>query len=264
MKNRVLVLVCVASVCGSFACTTTTDGTGTSGASGTGSGGGSGSSGGGGGSGGGGSGNTFTVGPDLTANAPTNPLRCADGYPIQINPEFPQPLHEQGAQSCLILTFLPPASRTITGSGTAVSATIRVGATTGPMRFVRMRILQAASPARPQCCSLEQYGDVFTPTANDVTTVQLGFPMTFDPGPDDEEEVQANDLIALEVLAPDVPLPGFWPRNGAMDSTIANYLWLPAPSEQGVAAPSNRLLNYSAGYGGFVPTFTWTFDGPTR
>ena len=168
----------------------------------------------------------------------------------------------EATQSCLILTFLPPTGPAIAGNGTAVSATIRVGAVTGPMKFVRMRVLNAAGQLRPACCSLEQYGQVFTPAANTTTTVALGFPMTFDPGPSDEKMVQANDLIALEVLAPDVPLPGFWPNNGGQDATIANYLWLPALSTQGTPA-SSALLNYTAGYGGFVPTFTWTY-APAR
>ena len=68
--------------------------------------------------------------------------------------------------------------------------------------------------------------------------------------------IARSDVIALEVLAPNVPIPGFWPSNGAQVPDIANYVWLPSLSAQQTAAPSNFLLNYTASYSGFVPLFS--------
>jgi hypothetical protein len=98
---------------------------------------------------------------------------------------------------------------------------------------------------------------VFTPTANSVTTVPLNFPMTEEGAPpeNDTTTIIANDLVALEVLSGDVPLPGFWTKNGGADTTIANYLWLPALSASNTQAPSTELLNYTGSFSGFVPLF---------
>jgi hypothetical protein len=205
----------------------------------------------------GGGGQARTLGPEMS-NAPSSEWRCSDGYPIQINPTFPQPFNEPGAQSCTLVTFLPPVSPAV-GSGTAVSANIKVGATTGPMRFVRMRLLYQNGTG-PKCCSLQEYGNNFTPTANSTTTVPLNFKMTEEsvPPPTDTTSIVANDIVALEVLSPTVPIPGFWPSNGAQVPDIANYLWLPSLTSQKAPAPSN-LLNYTAGFSGFVPLFTISY-----
>ncbi len=197
------------------------------------------------------------MGPDLaTLSGTTNTFGCADGYPIQTNPQFPQPFYGGGQQSCLVLTFLASNTGVNFTKATATTASIRVGATTGPMRFVRMRIL-FSHRSKQQCCSVEQYGDVFTPTANAISTVQLGFDMIFEPVPaaDDLDTIVANDLIALEVLAPNVPIPGVWPNNGGAVQGTASYMWLPALSAQNVPAPSQQLLNYQGSYTGFVPSF---------
>jgi hypothetical protein len=211
--------------------------------------------GGGGGGGGNGNGQTVQLGPDLTF-APNNGVRCQDGYPIQINASFPQPFHLQGAPSCLLLTFFSGAQPT--ASGTAVSANIRVGPVTGPMRFVRMRILFQHGFGRA-CCSVEQYGATFTPQANAVTTVPLNFPMTEErvPPPNDPTVV-ANDLVALEILSPNVPLPGVWTRNGGAELTLPNYMWFPALSAQGVGAPSSNLRS-DGSMSGFLPSYNLNF-----
>lgn len=225
-------------------------GAGSSGTSGTTSGGTSGAPGGGG----------TTLGPSFDALTGTaNTFGCSAGFPIQTNPSFPQPFYQAGQQSCLVLTFVADPSKVGTlKSGTATTATIRVGATTGPMRFVRMRILYNRTTG-PKCCSLEQYGDTFTPTANSDTTVNLNFPITLDPTPaqDDLETTAANDLVALEVLSGNVPIPGSWPNNGGAVEGTASYMWLPALSARGTPAPSNQLLQYEGSYSGFVPAFNY-------
>lgn len=205
-----------------------------------------------------------TLGPDLS-RSPDNEVRCVDGWPIQANPSFPQTFYGDGQPTCLLVTFLAPdPNRAHSTAGIAVSATIRVGAVTGAMRFVKMRILyqntmptpQAPSGEPPRCCSVEQFGEIFTPTANTTTVVPLGFEMQEDdvPAANDFTTIAANDLIGIEVLGEDTPLPGFWSRNGGQDPQVANYGWYPALSTQKVSAPSDQLA-YSVGFSGFVPTF---------
>lgn len=205
-------------------------------------------------------GRTQTFGPDLAAlPGTTNVFTCADGYPLQTNAAFPQPFFGQGAQSCLVLTFAAdPQGRTMQ-KGTVTSATIRVDGATGPMRFVRMRMLYSRASGQ-KCCSLEQYGEVFTPAVGQQTTVQLSFPMTEDhvPPENDLATIIANDFVAYEILAPNVPIPGYWPANGGPVPATASYMYLPAPSTQGVPAPSNVLLNHTGSYSGFLPAFTFT------
>lgn len=207
-----------------------------------------------------------TLGPDIVN--PTgleNTVGCGAGYPIQApGAQFPDiPFYQPGAPSCTVLTFLAPDPKQPSpGNGVAVSANIRVGATTGKMRFVRMRILYQAARTPPQeCCSVEQYGDEFTPGANSTTTVPLGFPMQEDHVPADNaiNEIAVNDVIALEVLDATTPIPGFWPNNGGSILGTASYTYFPALSAQKVAAPSATLVNYTGSYSGFVPTFTISY-----
>jgi hypothetical protein len=130
------------------------------------------------------------------------------------------------------------------------------------MRFVRMRILYQAGRVPPQeCCSVEQYGAVFTPTANTTTTVPLGFAMQEDhvPADNDTTTIAVNDTLALEVLEPDVPIPGYWPANGGPVQGTASYIYFPALSDQSVTAPSAALVNSSGSYSGFVPSFTISY-----
>jgi hypothetical protein len=201
---------------------------------------------------------------------PTSNVTCQDGYPVQINASFPQPFTAQGAPSCMLITFFNGAEST--AEGTVVSANIRVGAITGPMRFVKARILYQ-SVTQQACCSVQEYGPIFTPQANGITTVPLGFKMTEDhvPAPTDPRIV-ANDLVALEVLAPNVPIPGIWTNNGGSDLTLPNYLYLPAFTTRGLNAPTQNLRS-DGSYSGFLPSFNLnyravkgssTITGPSR
>ncbi|MBF6595972.1 MAG: hypothetical protein IVW51_16225 [Thermaceae bacterium] len=198
------------------------------------------------------------VGPDLTL-APTNTLACQDGFPVQINPSFPQPFTLQGAQSCTLLSFFGGEQAGV--PGTVVSANIRIGNVTGPMRFVRMRILFQNNNIGfdRACCSVEQFGQVFTPAANAVTTVALNFPMTRDPtpSPNDTTTLAAADLVGLEILAPNVPIPGNWTRNGGPQLGLPDYIYFPALSTR-VNAPSSNLRS-DGSYSGFLPSFNLNF-----
>ena len=215
--------------------------------------------GGGGGGGGGGEGAAAnTVGPTLNFS-PLSNVTCADGLVVQINPSFPQPFAFPGAQTCTILTISAGAAANQPtmqppGPGTVTTATIRVGAVTGPMRFLRMRI-SFQNGFGAFCCSLEQVGQTFTPQANADTTVTLNFPIGFTPKPppQDTTTIAFNDQIALQVLAPNVPIPGIWRQNGGQEPFLVTELWqevLPAPGQN-----QRSVGNYS----GFMPSYSFQF-----
>ncbi len=209
----------------------------------------------GGGGDGGGGGQVIQVGNNLDF-VPTSGVACQDGYPVQINPSFPQPFTMQGAQSCMLITFFPGAHPA--AAGTVVAANIRIGPVTGPMRFVKARILYS-HPSGQACCSVQQYGPVFTPPANAISTVNLGFVMTEEsvPAPGDNRIV-ANDLVALEVLAPDVPIPGVWTNNGGSDLLLPNYAYFPSFTTRGLNAPTQNLRS-DGSYSGFLPAFNLNY-----
>ena len=206
--------------------------------------------------GGGGGGTPVQVGANLDFE-PTSNVTCQDGFPVQINASFPQPFTSQGAPSCLYVTFFPGAQPPV--PGTAVSANIRVGQITGPMRFVRARILYQTGPGQA-CCSVEEYGQTFTPQPNTITTVPLNFQMTEDhvPAQSDLNTIAANDLVAIEVLAPNVPIPGAWVNNGGAVLTLPNYVWLPAMSTRGLNAPTQNLRSEGS-MSGFLPSYNLNY-----
>jgi hypothetical protein len=201
------------------------------------------------------------LGANLDGIAPVSNVTCSMGYPIQVNPTFPQPFYFTGQTSCLLVTFFDGAQPS--APGTVVSANIRVGAVTGPMRFVRARILVQNILTGPDraCCSVEEWGAPFTPTANGVTTVPLNFHMTADhiPPANDLSTIAAGDLIGLEVLAPDVPIPGAWVNNGGSVLTLPNYIWLPALSVRSGTNGKSQNLRSEGSFSGFLPSYNLNF-----
>lgn len=199
----------------------------------------------------GGPGPTMPLGPTDAELVPDNTGTCADGFPVQVNPTFPQPFIGGGSSSCTLLTY---SNVQPTTGGVVVSANLGIGPVTGQMRFVRMRILEQPGTGTA-CCSAEEYGEVFVPEANAVTTVPLN--MTFEADTDVETGIRYADWIAIEVLEPDVPIPGNWTENGGPDLLLPDYLWLPALSTRAPAPTQN--LRSEGSYSGFVPSFNILF-----
>ncbi len=206
------------------------------------------------------------VGQNLDGQPANNTVTCADGVPAQ-TPQyagfFIQPnafLPFLNSQSCTLITYFDGAQ--VPSSGTVVSANIKIGPVTGPMRFVRVRVLfQRNIPQDVQaCCSVEQVGPTFTPQANAITTVPLNFAMT-------RQAIQpalaigttiAQDMVALEVLAPNVPIPGTWvnPPFGG-NFVQANYIFWPAFTLNPNNAGQNKKAN--TGFTGFMPSYNLNF-----
>ena len=192
-----------------------------------------------------------TLGPPTSVLVPNSDFTCADGFPVQTNATFPQPFIGQGAASCTLVTY---SNVQPTAAGKIVGATIGAGPLVGDMRFVRMRVLAEQSTGTA-CCSVEQLGDVFTPQPNGLTDVELDFPITHDV--DTRTGIIANDSIGIEVLSPNVPIPGVWTQNGGPDLALPDYLWLPALSQRSGVPTQN--LRSEGSYSGFVPTFSVRF-----
>jgi hypothetical protein len=180
---------------------------------------------------------TYTFGADLAANAPSADANvCSDPVPAYGVPA--------GSQSCMA-SYLGtyPDGLTAPASGTVTQVRVRVGATTGPMRVDVIRFLFRQNPGDPSHPTsagpfLEAYGPQFTPAANAVTPVTTSLAMQEDatPPPYDPVTIQVIDVLALEVLAPNVRIPAF------VSSTALSYLAYPAPTQQGLAAPSTNAI----------------------
>ncbi|MCU0308966.1 MAG: hypothetical protein MUE51_14600 [Thermoleophilia bacterium] len=130
-------------------------------------------------------------------------------------------------------------------SGTVTAARVKVGAITGPMRVnvVRTLFQQTGSVANPAVTTpfLQAYGPTFTPRANAVTTVPLNLAVRSQatPDPSDTTTVAGTDWLALEILAPDVPVPLVPYPNGTF------FAAFPGPTAGNVPAPSpNALPNF--------------------
>lgn len=151
-------------------------------------------------------------------------------------------------QSCM-WTFFNAGSGASLGApvtGTVTAVRVKIGAITGKMRVnvVRFLFQQTGDAAHPLSAGpfLEAYGPEFTPAANAVTTVPTSLPVTADatPDPADTKTIAAYDYLALEVEAPDVPVPVF-ASAGAL-----TYRMYPGPTLAGVQAPSpNAIPNWT-------------------
>lgn len=158
-------------------------------------------------------------GADLEQRPPNNPLGCEVAGVL----EFPP------GSGSLLLTGSPfPSSCTWTAHGrapdfaetltTPVSGTVRqvqvrVGTVTGPMQVVVYSSLAVYDPndsTRPPavaCCQVRALSQVFTPTPNAITTVDVNLPVVAQLTPPPGTNIAQNDSLGLSVLAAGVPVP---------------------------------------------------------
>jgi hypothetical protein len=122
-----------------------------------------------------------------------------------------------GASSCTWTTDAtsPQANEALQppeGKGTITQVSVRVGAHTGPMKVVIMRVLVEFLDIGTEdvhlessCCVDVAESESFTPTANAVTTVPVSLPVEVEgsvsPG------LKVDDLVGLSVLELGVPIP---------------------------------------------------------
>lgn len=149
-------------------------------------------------------------------------------------------------------SFYAPAS------GTVNSVSVRTGpGPQGPMQVVVLRSLYQHNPnfgVDPNakeyfaCCFVEQYGPIFTPAANTVTTVPTNLTMVVDPTPPtgDFTTNARGDFLSLSVLDGNTIIPARQDQN----SILARVA--PAPTPQTTPAPSPNPVTYGSS-GSFHP-----------
>lgn len=179
-----------------------------------------------------------TFGADLTALPANNTpnTTCANLPPGAV-------LYPLNSPSCM-WSYLGSGTNSLVppSPGVVTAVRVKVGATTGKMRVNVIRFLfrQTGDVAHPFSAGpfLEAYGPEFTPAANAVTTVPVNLSMKVDPSPapTDLQTIEVIDALALEVEAPNVPIP-FFSAPGAL-----TYPVYPGPTSQGLQAPSPNGL----------------------
>ena len=188
-----------------------------------------------------------TFGADLNTLPANNAANsaCANGPPGAILGPFGLPSCMWSYQGSGSSTLVAPAS------GVVNTVRVKVGTTTGKMRVNVIRFLfrQTGDAAHPFSAGpfLEAYGPEFTPDAGAVTSVPVNLAMKEDSTPalTDLQTIQDIDALALEVEAPNVPIPVF------SAPTALTYPVYPGPTSQSLPAPSpNGLPSYlTIGYG---------------
>lgn len=179
-----------------------------------------------------------TFGADLN-QAANNRITCADGVPNQLYPtDGPlsgAPFYDTGQNSCMWTEGGPAQELLAPGSGVVTALKVKVGPVTGPMQVVVIRwLFELVNPPVVGCCTVQQYGPVFTPAANSVSTVSAALNMEQGVLREGNLEIQYYDTLALEVLGPNVPVPAYTATGGLPEDATPDYAWIPAPSAAGV------------------------------
>jgi hypothetical protein len=154
--------------------------------------------------------------------------------------------------SCMFFSAAPGPTFYAPLSGTITAVRVKTGNfVQGPMQVVVMRSLfqNSADPGHPYfaCCFVQQYGPIFTPAPNAVTTVPTQLPVVEDPvpPPDDLIDNARGDFLALSVLVPNVPVPAFFDGQSFFDG------FAPAPDPQTTPAPSPNPIFATTGGSGY-------------
>ncbi len=134
---------------------------------------------------------------------------------------------------------------TSAGRFTITQVRVAVGPVTGAMAAVVMRGLyrNTTDPGHPDyaCCTFVTESQPFTPNANAITAVNVQLPLEDDatPQPGDTTTIAVNDMLALAVLQPGVPVPMY----NLDDLDTASFVW-------NTATPSSQVPSvYSDTYG---------------
>lgn len=209
-----------------------------------------------------------TFGTDL--NQPANaPLRCEEGVLNQFTLQF---LFGPFGGNCTwssVVVASPSESLTAPATGTVTAVRVKMGPNTGPMQVVVVRFLfrQTGNPGKPElaCCFVQEYGPVFEPAANAITTVPTNLHVTVEPTPPPEDltTIAATDQLALSSLNPSVQVPLFATNGGANDLSVLSYAWYPAPTAGAVPAPSPNPIAGFADLSGFKLLMNADFETGT-
>ena len=127
------------------------------------------------------------------------------------------------------------------------------------MQVVVMRALyqNTATPGRPNdaCCTPVARSQVFTPAANQISTIPVNLPVKEDatPPPEDITTIADFDTLGLAVLQPGVPLPLYYTGDTGQP---ADFVW-------NTSTPSTVTPGFSTDTGGFFVAMSgeWTAGG---
>lgn len=190
-----------------------------------------------------------TFGADLTA--PVNSTRtCQTGFfepaLIAANPAFPYTSYD----SCTwwsVGGFSGTGGANVPrGGGTVRKVRVKVGAITGRMQVVALRLRREPhSLAAPGCCFYSSAGPVFTPAANGITELNVAMPVKNELDP--ASGIENYDVLALSVLDAGVPVPINATNDGGWGGLVAGMFPAYAPPEErtvgyGTVTPGSVLL----------------------
>lgn len=133
------------------------------------------------------------------------------------------------------------------GGGTVTRIRVKVGAVTGRMQVVALRLMRhPGSLADPACCLPAGSGPVFTPTANAVTELAVDLPVKHET--DARTGVTLYDVLALSVLDPGVPVPAEATGDGGWSGVVGGMFPAYVPGTEaavgyGAIMPGHVLLS---------------------
>ena len=127
------------------------------------------------------------------------------------------------------------------GGGTVKRVRVKVGAVTGRMQVVALRLMRhPGSLADPACCFPSSASPVFTPDANGVTEIEVDMPVKHET--DKATGIVNYDVLALSVLDDGVPMPADATADGGWGGVVAGMFPAYEPGTE-----------RSVGYGTVVP-----------
>jgi hypothetical protein len=115
------------------------------------------------------------------------------------------------------------------GTGTLTKASVRVGHSTGPMRFVMVRALVPVDdPVESSCCVVLLQSKKFTPKRNTTTTETVDFPIKKNnsvSNPSGDDPIEIADILGLQILSSSTTIPLTAKTNRALNKQPADYEW---------------------------------------
>lgn len=132
------------------------------------------------------------------------------------------------------------------GGGTVRRVRVKVGAVTGRMQVVALRLMRHPGHlGDPACCFPAGHGPVFVPAANTTTALPVDIPVKHETDP--RTGIVNYDVLALSVLDDDVPVPAHATNDGGFAGLVAGMFPAYVPGEErtaghGTVMPGHVLL----------------------
>ena len=135
------------------------------------------------------------------------------------------------------------------GQWTLTQANVRTGPRTGPMQFVVLRAFRSQDSPTPEgmgaiCCTAVQVSQVFTPPANQITTINTNLPMSNTVDIVNGERVEVVDRLGISLLN--------------LNSSLPAVIGVNAPASMSIFGPAfgrgqTVPLSFAASHSGAFP-----------